>query len=131
MFVYGLFSLFFWVLLIMGVFALVRSFAGGDRQPLPPPSTARSRPSRSSPSGSPAARSTRTSSGSGSPRCARDGRTTTLPARLAKVSAEGPLRLGKASPFVPEEQHQPGRAVMSGQAPERKSGCPSQGFHSS
>jgi putative membrane protein len=36
MFVYGLGSLFFWVLLIMGVFALVRSFAGSDRPPLPP-----------------------------------------------------------------------------------------------
>jgi putative membrane protein len=33
MFLYGLGSLFFWVLLMVGVFALVRSFVSDDRRP--------------------------------------------------------------------------------------------------
>jgi hypothetical protein len=86
MFVYGLSSLVFWMLLMMAVFAVMRWSAWGGRRPHPyqgygapgpydqpgsppararPPVWARSRPSGSSPSGSPAARSTRTSSGSG------------------------------------------------------------------
>ena len=36
MFFIGMGGLFFWVLLVVGVFALVRTFAWDDRRPLPP-----------------------------------------------------------------------------------------------
>src|ERR1700761_1356540 len=128
MFVYGLFSLFFWVLLIMGVFALVRSFAGGDRQTLPPhpgypvpgpygppgpapgprPDLARADPRR-------AVR----------PRRDRRGRVLAADHHAARGTAgrphsragslkspSGPAELDEAPPLVPEERHQPGRAVV-------------------